>query len=250
MKARIIACTAGLMVSWFGAVVHAEPKAQDDPVMEEAGRLFKEATEEINAGHPAIGRDLFRRSLMLYPTIPTRYNLGVALRATGESLEAVATFEGLLREPELTAKQRSQTREQLELARADIATLTVRITGAAKANVELDGRGVGVASSKEPLVLRVDAGEHVVLAEAGGSTRSKLRVARGEEASLSLHVLALSEQKAQEKKRRRRRAGWISAAGIVVAGAVVAAAVTTRDTTTRGAVVEGDTGTFETLRRR
>lgn len=233
----------------FGTVTIARADtgaaAAQGTALERAQSLFTEAAEQLKLGNAAVSRDLFRRSLALHSRIPTRHNLAVALRRTGETLEAVDMFEGLLAEPSLTSTQRDKIAAELEGARSELATLTVQVTGAAEATIELDGRQVGEVQEGKSLELVINAGEHVVLARAGTTTRSQVRIAPGKSLTTTLHVMSIAERdRAVRKKTRRRRAGWITG-GIAVAAAVITGAVlAARKVRQTADPLEGDLPTF------
>lgn len=240
-----------LGIAWVTLVVlpgaslaQSQETASPESPTNEAKRLFLDAIEELDSGNAAIGRDLLRRSLMLDWRVTTRYNLGVALRLSGDTTEAIATLVGLLEERKLPPDLRDKAVEQLAMARSELATIEVTVTGVDRATIELDGREVGEATGGTATAFHVDAGEHVVLARAEGTSRSKIRVGRGETVPVRLHVIPPPEQERREKRRRRQRAAWISTASAIVAGVVVAAVVVTRPGPKD--LVPGDTATFNT----
>lgn len=216
------------------------PKAQADPVAEKAQELFSHATEELRIGNAAQARDLLRRSLALHSRIPTRYNLGIALRRAGNTTESIDMFDGLLRETSLSPQHRSAVEEQLDGARAELAVLEVQVTGTDTAVIELNAQEVGSATPTEPLILHVDAGEHVIMARAGGTSRQTVVVGPGETKAVVLYVLSLAESQQRERKtRRRKRAAWISGGIAVAAAAVITAVMVSRRDTAEGPLVEG-----------
>lgn len=240
-----------LLLCGSQALAQNKSKQTTDPSAEKARELFDQATQALKEGNAAVGRDLLRRSLALDARMPTRYNLGIALRRTGQTTEAIDTFEGLLRERSLTRRQRKGIQQQLDGARAELATLIVELAGADRAEIELDGRPVGEASGKAPLRLVIDPGAHVVTARAGGTAQQSIDVGPGETLKATLHVMSVAERdRADKEKRRRRRAGWISG-GIAVAAAVVVTAVLVSQNQTVDASppIEGDNGISVALRR-
>ena len=244
--------TAALLLVSLGAwlasppTVSAQDVAEVDPVVE-AKRLFDEAIVQLGAGRADIGRDLLRRSLGLHSRKSTRYNLGVALRRTGETTEAVAIFDGLLLERSLTKKERARVEQELRAAKGELATLIVKISGAETATLEIDAREVGEARAGQAERYTLDPGEHVIIARSGGTTRQRVNLARGQTLTVDLHVLSLKAQNAEAKKRRRRkRAAWIAPATAVVAAVVIAAVVVSQPSG-ETALVPGDTPAVGTL---
>lgn len=238
MRQFALACLCtGALLSPLG--VQAQDST-DDPVAE-AKRLFDDAIVQLTAGRADIGRDLLRRSLALDTRKSTRFNLGVALRRTGETTEAVATFDGLLRERSLTKKERAEVKQELAAAKTELATIVVTISGTKTANLELDGRDLGEVDATQPLRFRVDPGEHVLVARSGGTTRQQVNVNRGATAELNLHVLSLEEQNDElRKQRRRKRAAWIVPASAAVAAIIIGTVIATRPSG-ETPLVDGDT---------
>ena len=246
-------CIAVVLCTPFGAMADANrPSANKTQAsaVNEAKRLFDEAMVQLSAGRADIGRDLLRQSLALYSTLPTRFNLAVALQRTGQTTESVAMFEGLLREPSLRKKDRAMIEEGLRGARAELATIAIRVTGVEVATVEIDGREIGEARAGEVAEFPVDAGEHVVVARAGGSTRQRVKVDRGKTVQVDLHVMSIAQQNAAKRKaQRRKRAAWGTGASAVIAGVVLAAVLATRPTGEKDPA-DGTIPAVSTLRRR
>jgi len=179
--------TAALVLA--GLVAHAAPAHADEA---EARRLFENALEALEQGRAAEGRDLLRRSIELHPTLAARVNLAIALRRTGEPVEAMAVLEELLegRHGRLSPAQRRRIEEQRDLARAEVATLHVSVRGPPSAPVEIDGEPSGTALAGEPLSVTVSPGRHVVAAAADGFAPARVGVrveaGRTEEVALLL----------------------------------------------------------------
>lgn len=229
----------GLPVLVGAQTPSASEAAKTESAVEQAQRLFSEGTEELLNGRAALARDLLRRSLALSWRVPTRYNLAVALRQTGATTEAIATFEGLLEESDLTKEQRALIGEQLEGSRGELATLYVRVTGTKEATIEIDGHAVGQSTAQHPYRTTLDAGSHIVVARADGTGRATVDLKRGDSSEITLHVMPPAERAIAKRKKKRRRAGWITGASVVVAGAVIAAATATRSRNSNP--IQGDT---------
>lgn len=226
-------------------------EAATDPAADKARELFTRATEELRLGNAAVARDLLRRSLALNARIPTRYNLGVALRRAGNTTESIDTFEGLLREKSLSKQHRASIQEQVDGAKTELATLEIAITGTDKALIELDAQEVAEASQDVPLVLKVDAGEHVVIARAGGTSRQRVNVGPGETVALVLHVMSVAERRNKDRKaRRKKRAGWASGGVGLAAAAVLTAVLVSRRSPGEADLVEGFNGVDRVLLQR
>lgn len=166
--------------------------AQPDDPEARARDLFGEALEALRTGDHARGRELLERSLAIYDAAPTRFNLAIAYRATGDPLRSVTMLEEMLegRHGELSAEQRSGVSEQLALSLAEIAFLAVRVRGADRATVIVDGEARGVTEHGS-LAVRVNPGDHRVAIETDRrSAEIETRVGRGERASVEIDAPA------------------------------------------------------------
>jgi hypothetical protein len=229
-------------------VVSLSPRAAHADDQQEARQLFERALTELEAGNAAEGRDLLRRSNELYPTIPTRVNLAIALRRTGEAPEAVSMLEALLEDEgsSMGAADRARIEEQLALARGALATLRIRVQGA-RGTVEVDGMPAGEADDGEELIVSVGAGDHVVVAEnATGEVRSEVLVAAGETSSVVLALGAMRGPAPGTETVQDDEGGvspwvWVGIAlGVLAVGAAVTAILLTT-------TAEDYDGRFETL---
>ncbi len=159
----------------------------------DARALFDQGRTALTTGRFAEARDLFRRSLERVPKPGSAFNLAVALRGTGEATAAVATLDQLLSGAygPLDKSQRSEAEALRTQARADVATLRIRITSAAPATVRVDGRATELPADG---ALSVDAGTHVVEASAPGHRTAEARVdvVRGATAELRLALTPLA----------------------------------------------------------
>ncbi|MFK7985213.1 MAG: hypothetical protein AB8I08_04205 [Sandaracinaceae bacterium] len=108
----------------------------------EARRLFAEGTEALSSGRFAEARDRFRLSLDRTPNAGTAFNLGVALRGTGEVVEARAVFDTLLDDGygALRPAQRREIAQLREAVDGEVAVLTLEVGGAPAFSVRVDGR--------------------------------------------------------------------------------------------------------------
>ncbi len=143
-----------------------------------ARELFDEANEALVTGRFAEARDLLRESLALAPNAGSAFNLAVALRGTGQTLEAVRVFDSLL-EGQYGALSANQRREARRLRRAtsgEVAVVHVRATGAERIEVRIDGARVATTEEGERIEHRVDPGEHVVTASAPRRETAEERV--------------------------------------------------------------------------
>lgn len=141
-----------------------------DPVEEEARRLFDEATVALQTGRVAEARDLLRRSLTLYSNPATAFNLAVALRGTGQTLESLELFDEILsgRHGRLAQEQTAEATRLRNETALEIAHVDVRTTGAERTTIRVDGQAAASVADGGNAEISVDAGEHELVASAPG----------------------------------------------------------------------------------
>ena len=151
-----------------GAARADEPRPPPSAAaVDQAKRLFDEATEALRVGRFADAVKALRASFDLVPRTATAFNLAVALRGTGDVLGALGLFDRLLSGElgALDAAKRAQVAElRAEVAR-DVAAVTITATGAEAVEVRLDGRILGVTRG-EPITAKVNPGAHRIVASA------------------------------------------------------------------------------------
>lgn len=161
--------------------------------VDEAKAQFDRGRTALSTGRFAEARDRFRESLELAPRAPTAFNLAIALRGTGEPVEAVSVFEALLagRYGDLSKNQRTELAQLLEATRQEVAVLELRISGAPSAELRLDGRQIGTLDEGASLRRDVDPGAHVVIATAPRRELAERRIdiPRGGTAALTIELL-------------------------------------------------------------
>ena len=175
----VIACAtsiAGVLLFASGAVAQAPPEetpAQAPPEetaarRDEARQLFARGEVAFAEGRLADARRLFRQSLDLHPHQATAFNLALAMREAGAYLDSDALYAELLdgRFGALDEERRREVAGLRAEVRARIGRLRVRVHGAARSEVLVDGRIVARAASSETTEAEVDPGEHVATARA------------------------------------------------------------------------------------
>lgn len=239
----VILSRAAVLVVLLGPTA-AIAQEVDPAAREEARRLFDDAVPLLEARQFAEAVAPLRRSLELFPNLPTAFNLAVAMTHAGETQAAIALFEDILEATygELSITQRADTITMLRGARADLATLRIRASGAPSIRIHIDGQHVGDVVGGAELAWTVDAGEHVVGASAEGfeSIEQPVEVRRGQRRRVTLEIGELPGGSAARERsllsasptRREERvddagwdpavALWIGAGAAVVAGVVVA----------------------------
>lgn len=165
-------------------VLAPKPVAAQDAT-HRAQNLFERALQALSEGRAAEGRDLLRRSLEILPTVPTRYNLALALRRTGEPTRSLDILE-VLSEGELGDEDRQRVEMQLQEVRAEVGHVIVTIRGAREAELEVDGQSEGAVNARQPREILVDPGEHVIVARGETSAREEIEVDRGARMEITL----------------------------------------------------------------
>ncbi len=181
------------MRRWILLLLIAWPSSAFANAEADARREFEAGTAALKTGRFAAARDNFRRALALVPKAASAFNLGVALRGTGEPVEAAQMFEALLAEAygALQPAQREQLGVLLGETRAEIATLEVRVEGAPVAELKIDGRRVRDLVAGELHVQQVDPNSYVVRATAPQRLPAEERVqlARGGTVRVDLELV-------------------------------------------------------------
>ncbi|MCA9616269.1 MAG: hypothetical protein R3B99_00090 [Polyangiales bacterium] len=171
-------------------VVGARGVSAQEPSRAEARELFLRADTLLTSGRFAEARDLLRRSFDAFPTAPTAFNLAIAARGVGRSVEAVAWLDRLA-EGELGPLDEARLGEvralRAEIER-EIATLSIEACGGEGTEVRVDGEvwlGFDGCQTGERAL---DAGSYVLEVRAPRHLpwRRRIFASRGE--SLALRV--------------------------------------------------------------
>jgi hypothetical protein len=140
----------------------------------QARQLFESGVTELHESRFADARDLLRASFTLAPRYATAFNLGVALRGTGELCEAAGLFErlasGELGEPRDT---RAELERYLREATEQAAEIRIAVEGPDRARVRIDGVVVGTVQRDDVFGRCTDPGRHVVEASAEEFSRAE-----------------------------------------------------------------------------
>lgn len=170
-------------------VCGAARASQDD-----ARADFERATEALRTGDFPEARDLLRRVLEREPSTAAAFNLAVALRGTGQSVEAVEVLDALLdgRYGTLEANRRRSARSLRHQIEEDVARIRVRVRGAPEVDVRVDGERGATMNDGGTFERRVNAGNHVITAHARGyaTVERQVEVPQGGEAELELTMQA------------------------------------------------------------
>ena len=267
--ARAQAPDAGVDARETRVLTRAEGEPADAS-QREARQLFDEAVPLLEAGSFDAAREPLRRSLELFPNLPTAFNLAVALSHTGETHAAIALFDAILAGEygPMSDAQRTDATAMLRQARRDLATLRIRAAGAPQIRIHIDGHHVGDVVGGAELAWRVDAGSHIVGASAAGHAeveesvtlrrgqRRRLTLQLGEatlvpepgDPSLHAQATALETEDDESSGVGAELALIIGGGAAVVAGIVVGVFLLTRETQTSPPVTDPVLPIVETLR--
>ena len=124
-----------------------------------ARRLFAEGLQLLESGRAPEARERFRASMAASPNAGTAFNLGMALRGTGEVLGALDVFERLLQEEfgALDPEQRGELSALVRALRGDVAHLDVEVEGT-DLRLRVDGELTAIEAGRATLEL--DPGRH------------------------------------------------------------------------------------------
>lgn len=156
-----------------------------------ARELFREATDDVDAGRYTIALEKFQRVARIRETAAVRFNVGKCEEKLGRIGSALASYEIAMqlaqREPrgeELVQNARNAA-EPLR-PRVPRLTLTLGASPPRELTVSLDGAALPVASLG--VALPVDPGEHVVEADAPGRRHGRwvITLAEGRADALSV----------------------------------------------------------------
>lgn len=169
----------------------------------------------------AAARDFFRQAMQLVPNGGSAYNLALALRGTGESLAAIAAFEGILAGEfgPVSDERRHDIERWIVEERGALAVIELSIEGPAAAQLRVDGSELGRVEGVSPRRLSLDAGRRALSLRAEGyETREEVVfAARASEVSLRLTLTPLEEQRSVFE----RPAFWV-VVGVLVLATVAA----------------------------
>ncbi|MEM9072599.1 MAG: hypothetical protein AAGE52_29090 [Myxococcota bacterium] len=161
--------------------------AQGQSSRRSAQELFERGVQAMNTARFAEARDLFRRSLALYPNAGTAFNLAVALDRTGDFVDSVDLFGALLEDAYggLRGPQEREVRRLRREAQRHVAVVHLERPPIEGLEIRVDGELRDVES------LRVNPGEHVILATAPRyeTFEETLTLERGEERTLAIELI-------------------------------------------------------------
>jgi tetratricopeptide (TPR) repeat protein len=207
----LVAC--GLLA--LGAPAHAE----DGELKQKAQELLTEGNKLAAEGDFGLALDKFRAAYELFPSPKLLLNIGTSLRQIGRNAEAYATYEAYLAHPEADP---SRT-DELEKILRDLDALVGRVEIAVPdgdVRVSLDGKVLRSYHSGD--TIRVDPGDHTVVAETEGRPATVKHVAVRARRTVSVE-LSFEETTPEESGPDVRVVIGFGLAGLGGAGIVVGA---------------------------
>jgi hypothetical protein len=183
--------TAAVAIIVLSALVPSPALAQSSRDEQRARELFVEARAAFDDGRYPEARELLEESLGLAPRPASAMNLSRVLRSMGELLAAEASLEELLGGGFglVEGERRAEATSLLSEVREELGTIAVSVAGALDAEVRIDGVMAGHASPGAAFEVRVDPGDHVVVASGDGARSERsLSVGPGERREIALEI--------------------------------------------------------------
>lgn len=139
--------------------------APEDPKAgprEAAQSLLQEGNQLVGSGDYVEALGKFEEAYKVFPSPKLLLNIGTTQRLLGRSSDAAATYERYLADPEHDPKREAEVKRIIGEIDAVVSRIKVKVTTPG-AGVKVDGKEIG----KGPIdiTLRVDPGEHTVVAE-------------------------------------------------------------------------------------
>jgi tetratricopeptide (TPR) repeat protein len=152
-----------------------------------ASKILAEGNRLSSEGQYLEALEKFRAAYELYPSPKLLLNIGTMQRQLGRNVQAAATYEAYIRDPEADPKQIDNLQRVLQELDAVVARLRIRVAPA-DSKVTLDGEVITVPP--EGIEKRLEPGVHNVVAEKKGfpATVKSVTLIRGEKRLLELLV--------------------------------------------------------------
>jgi hypothetical protein len=246
-RSRRAWCTLALIVSsstFASMVAHAEPSASERAT---ARSLAKDGYVALTDKDYATAEDRFRRADELVHAPTLVIDRARALVGLGRFGEAYTAFQSVIAEeipakaPAVWKQAKKAAEKEIEAVKPRVAWLTIRVTGPAESQVELDGQPLPASSLGERLP--TNPGERVIAASAEGFVPKQIKQSLAEGADVKLALELVPEPKPapvvvvtpppppdpveQETERRGNRNRTLSYVAFGVSGAGLAVGVAT-----------------------
>lgn len=219
--ARFAALLWALAVLAPAARLRAEPTPprEDATAKEQAQALLTEGNQLARRGDFAAALKRYRAAYELFPSPKLLINIGTSLRHLARDAEAARVYEQYLSHPEAEPQKAAEVKALIGELEALVARLTI-VLNVPDARVRVDGRLLPERSSRT--TVRVDPGEHTVVAEREGRQAAvgSVQLGASEQRTLSLTLLAPGEPVADGST---QRIVAYSMGALGVAGAILGA---------------------------
>ena len=186
-RPHFLAALATVGVVTFAHAAHAQQGATAPA--SEARAAFDRGVAALDDGRYRDAVESLEHSRALHDVPIVNYNLGLAYRALGRNLDAIATFERYLAQPDPRATPDEVTAVRTVVAElhGSIASIEVHVVPST-AVVLLDGRPIALDHD----VALVDPGSHVIEVSADGYTlaRRELALTRGGRETVTMTLTA------------------------------------------------------------
>jgi hypothetical protein len=210
LRARPLALVLALSVAL------ASPRARADEAAEklEAQKLLTLGNAAANDGDYVTALKSFQAAYLRYKSPKILLNIGTTQRQLGRNVEAAVTYEAYVKDPQADPARARDLERILGEIDAVVSRLRVEVNRP-DVTVRLDGREL--AGFVSGAVLRVEPGEHTIVAEHPGlpPAVATVRLHPREEHKVSLMVVAASTRTVVVE---RRVAGPQRTIGVVIGG--------------------------------
>lgn len=205
----------------------AEGEEVNPAALVAARELFREATEDVDAGRYAIALEKFKRVASVKETAAVRFNIGRCEESLGHTGSALADFETAEREAKLDPKGEEIEKlahERAATLRPKVPRLTLLAPGKAPEGLAVTLDGTRLSSATLGVALPIDPGDHVVEANAPGrrTFHAQLQLKAGETKQVQLALdegapdTTITESTGGSS---RKTWGWVAVGGGVALGA-------------------------------
>lgn len=150
--------------------------ASDDPKRVKARQLVTAGGQLVVDGDYMAALEKFHAAYALYPSPKILVNIGTTLRQLGRNVEAAEAYEAYLADPSAEPVRRAEITRIVGELEAHVGRLRIEVNEPA-ATLLVDGRPV--AGFRSGASLRVEPGEHSVVAERAGLPPAVARVKVG-----------------------------------------------------------------------
>lgn len=130
-----------------------------------ATKLLRTGNQLLGDGDYVAALEKFRAAYARYPSAKILLNIGTTLRQLGRNLEAAETYEAYLKDPKAEPAKVADLQRILKEIEAITARVRIEVNEPG-ATVRLDSKDI--RDFKSGMEIRVEAGDHTVIAERAG----------------------------------------------------------------------------------